>query len=164
MRLGLRCLDFDRSSPFATAACDEPSKCAMKRWIWRLVGATQHPGMSYQLAADAVLLVHGAFILFAVFGALLALRWRPVLWLQAPAFAWATFVMATARICPLTPLENALRQQAGEAGYGGGFIEHYLLAVIYPDGLTRSVQIALGGFVLLIQLAVYLWLWRRRRH
>jgi hypothetical protein len=119
--------------------------------------------MLYRLAADAVLLIHLAFILFAVLGALLALRWPRVLCLQLPAFLWAAFVMATGRICPLTPLENQLRQQAGEAGYASGFIEHYLLAAIYPEGLTRSVQIGLGVAVLVINGAAYLWLLRRRR-
>ena len=119
--------------------------------------------MAYRFAADAVLLLHGAFILFAVLGALLALRWRWMLWLQVPAFLWATFVMASGRICPLTPLENALRQKAGEGGYAGGFIEHYLLAAIYPDGLTRGVQIGLGLAVLLVNLCIYVCLLRSRR-
>ena len=119
--------------------------------------------MAYRFTADAVLLLHGAFILFAVLGALLALRWRWMLWLQVPAFLWATFVMASGRICPLTPLENALRQKAGEGGYAGGFIEHYLLAAIYPDGLTRGIQIGLGLAVLLVNLFIYVWLLRSRR-
>lgn len=103
--------------------------------------------MLYRLAAEGLLLLHLVFIAFAVAGAWFALRWpalRALLWLQLPAAAWAVWIMASGRICPLTPLENRLRQLAGEQGYAGGFIEHYLLALIYPDGLTRGVQIALG--------------------
>lgn len=103
--------------------------------------------MLYRLAAEGLLLLHLAFILFAVAGAWMVLRWpalRGLLWLQLPAAAWSVWIMASGRICPLTPLENRLRQLAGDQGYAGGFIEHYLLALIYPDGLTRSVQMALG--------------------
>jgi Protein of Unknown function (DUF2784) len=125
--------------------------------------------MVYRLAADAVLLLHLLFILFAVLGALLALRWRAVLWLQVPAFLWAGYVMASGRICPLTPLENALRHKAGEVGYQGGFVEHYITALIYPDGLTRALQLGLALGVVLINFALYAWLWaqmgqQRRAH
>jgi Protein of Unknown function (DUF2784) len=119
--------------------------------------------MVYRLAADAVLLMHLAFIVFALLGALLALRWLWVLGLQLPALAWAVHVMASGSECPLTPLENRLRMLAGDQGYTGGFIEHYLLAVIYPDELTRSVQVALGLGVLVVNVCIYAWLWRRAR-
>ncbi len=122
--------------------------------------------MPYALLANAVLLLHGLFIAFVLFGGLLAWR-RPRLgWLHLTSVAWAVWVAWAGWICPLTPLENALRRAAGQAGYGGGFIEHYLLALIYPDGLTRGVQIGLGVGVALLNLAVYALLvraWRAQR-
>ena len=117
--------------------------------------------MGYRLAADAVVLAHGAFILFAVLGGLLALRWRWLALLHLPAAAWAVFIEATGRICPLTPLEVSLRIAAGDAGYDGGFIEHYLIPIIYPAGLTRGVQLALAALVLAVNLAVYAAVLRR---
>lgn len=122
-------------------------------------------GISDRLLADAVLLLHGLFILFAVFGGLLVWRWPRLAWLHLPAAAWAGWVVSAGWICPLTPLENALRRSAGEAGYSGGFVEHYLLALIYPEGLTRPAQIALGLGVLLFNAALYarLLVLRRRR-
>src|SRR6266480_3518283 len=105
--------------------------------------------MLYRIAADAVLVVHFAFVLFALLGGLLVLRTPGLAWLHLPAVVWAAFVEFTGRICPLTPLEVALRQAAGDAGYAGDFLEHYLLAVIYPEGLTHDVQITLGATVLL---------------
>ena len=122
--------------------------------------------MLYALLADLVLVLHGLFILFVMLGGLIVWR-RPRLgWLHLTAVAWAVWAAWAGWICPLTPLENALRRAAGQAGYGGGFIEHYLLALIYPDGLTRGVQIGLGLFVALLNLAVYALLvraWRARR-
>ena len=117
--------------------------------------------MPFRLAADAVLLLHLAFIVFVMFGALLALRWRRVAVAQIPAAAWGVFVEATGRVCPLTLLENALRVRAGASGYGESFIEHYLLRVIYPDGLTSADQVALAVAILLINGVVYGVLLRR---
>ena len=111
--------------------------------------------MEYRLAADAVVLAHGAFILFAAFGGLLALRWRWVALLHLPAAAWAVLIEAAGWICPLTPLEQSLRLAAGEAGYRGGFVEHYLIPAIYPAGLTRGIQFALAAFVAAVNLAIY---------
>ena len=111
--------------------------------------------MEYRLAADAVVLAHGAFILFAAFGGLLALRWRWVALLHLPAAAWAILIEAAGWICPLTPLEQGLRLAAGEAGYRGGFVEHYLIPAIYPAGLTRGIQFALAAFVAAFNLAIY---------
>ena len=111
--------------------------------------------MGYRLAADALVLAHGAFILFAVFGGLLALRWRWLALLHLPAAAWAVLVEAAGWICPLTPLEVSLRIAAGQAGYQGGFVEHYLVPVIYPAGLTRGLQFALAAFVLAVNAGVY---------
>ena len=119
--------------------------------------------MLWRLMADAVLLLHLLFVVFAVLGGLLALRWRWVPWLHLPALAWGATVEFTGWICPLTPLENLLRRAGGEAGYAGGFIEHYLLPLLYPAALTRDVQWLLGGGLVLFNLVVYLALWRRRR-
>jgi hypothetical protein len=118
--------------------------------------------MANRLAADAVLAAHLAFVLFVVFGGLLALRRPRVAWLHLPAVAWAALIEFSGWICPLTPLEVALRHGAGEAGYGGDFVEHYLVALIYPAGLTRELQVSIGAGVLLINLVVYFVLWRRR--
>ena len=117
--------------------------------------------MSYGLLADLTVLLHAAFILFAVLGGLLALRWAWVAWLHVPAVLWAAFVEFSGRICPLTPLENHYRELAGENGYSGGFIEHYLLPVIYPAGLTRNIQLWLGLCVLAVNLVCYSLIIRR---
>lgn len=117
--------------------------------------------MGYRLAADAVVVAHGAFILFAVLGGLLALRRRWLALLHLPAVAWALFIEATGQVCPLTPLEVSLRVAAGDAGYDGGFVEHYLIPIIYPAGLTRDVQFILAAFVLAVNLAVYALVLRR---
>lgn len=108
-----------------------------------------------RLAADIVLLSHLAFILFVVFGALLVLRWRTLAALHVPAVLWAVYVELTGSICPLTYIENRFRIAAGASGYAGGFVEHYLLGVIYPAGLSRPVQFALGLLVILVNVMVY---------
>ncbi len=88
-------------------------------------------------------------------------RWKRLAWLHVPAFAWAALIEFRGWICPLTPLEKRLRQLGGEAGYAGGFVEHYLLPLLYPSGLTRELQILLGAFVLLVNVVLYTWiLWR----
>lgn len=120
--------------------------------------------MGYRLLADAVVLLHLAFVLFVVAGGLLAFRWRRAPWLHLPALAWGGWIEFSGSICPLTPLETALRRAGGEAGYAGGFVEHYLLPVLYPPGLTNATQWALGIGLLLFNAAVYALLaWRRRR-
>ena len=116
-----------------------------------------------RIPADLIVLVHFAFVLFVILGALLVLRWPKLAYLHLPAALWGIWIEFSGRICPLTPLENALRRQAGEAGYSGGFIEHYILPVLYPTGLTRSTQVALGLIVMLVNLVVYGYLIRRRR-
>ncbi len=120
--------------------------------------------MIHKLAADAVLLLHLAFILFAVFGGLLTLRWRWIPWLHVPALLWAGFVEASGRICPLTPLENALRRASGEAPYAGGFLDHYLVPLVYPPGLTRSHQLVLAVLLVALNVAIYAWVHRQSRH
>lgn len=119
--------------------------------------------MLYRVLADAVLLLHLAFVAFAVAGGLFAFRHRWILWLHLPALAWAAFVEFTGRICPLTPLENRLRAAGGAAGYEGGFIEHYLLPLLYPAALTRELQWTLGAGLVAFNVAVYLLLWRKHR-
>jgi hypothetical protein len=110
------------------------------------------------LLADAVAAFHFVFVLFVALGGLLVARWRRLAWAHLPAAAWGALIEFAGWICPLTPLENELRRQAGEAAYGGGFIERYLLPVLYPQGLTRGVQLALGLGVLLLNGAIYGWL------
>ena len=111
--------------------------------------------MHYGLLADLTVLLHAAFILFAVLGGLLAVRWPRIAWLHLPAVLWAAFIEFSGRICPLTPLENHYRELAGENGYTGGFIEHYILPVIYPAGLTRNIQLGLGLGVLVVNIVAY---------
>jgi Protein of Unknown function (DUF2784) len=111
--------------------------------------------MLQRLLADAVVVLHLAFVAFAVAGGLLVLRWRWVALAHLPALAWAAFVEFSGRICPLTPLENALREAAGTAAYEGGFVEHYLLPMLYPPELTREWQFLLGAGLLVWNLAVY---------
>ena len=117
--------------------------------------------MWLRLAADTLVVIHLGFILFVLFGGLLLLRWPRLLWLHLPAVAWGATVEFFHLLCPLTPWENQLRQAAGDAGYEGGFIEHYLIPLIYPAGLTPQIQLWLGGVVLLINAAVYVYLLRR---
>ncbi|AZE95969.1 putative membrane protein [Pseudomonas orientalis] len=119
--------------------------------------------MLYRLAADSLVLFHLCFILFVLFGGLLALKWRPLIWLHLPAAAWGVAVEVFHLSCPLTRWENLLRHMAGQEGYGAGFIEHYILALIYPAGLTPQIQLGLGALVLLINIAVYGHLIRRYR-
>ncbi|HKL63426.1 MAG TPA: DUF2784 domain-containing protein [Woeseiaceae bacterium] len=119
--------------------------------------------MAASLAADAVLLLHGVFILFVVAGGLLALRWPLAAAVHVPCAAWGAYIEFSGGICPLTPLEQHLRRLAGEAGYSGGFIEHYLLPLIYPAGLTPTVQIVLGSGVIVVNLIVYGLVLGRRR-
>ena len=114
--------------------------------------------MFYRAAADAVLLFHLAFILYVVLGALLVARYRWTILIHLPVAAWGAAVELSGAICPLTYWENALRRRAGQAGYTESFIEHYVWPAIYPSGLTRSMQIALAGIVVIVNGSVYAWL------
>lgn len=121
--------------------------------------------MLVSLAADLVASLHFAFVVFVVSGGLLVLRWPWLAWLHLPAVAWGASIELLGWICPLTPLENRLRHEAGLAGYEGGFVEHYLLPLLYPASLSRSVQVILGLSVLLINAVLYGSILRRRfRH
>lgn len=123
--------------------------------------------MLYRIAADGLVLFHLLFILFVLFGGLLVLKWRALIWLHLPAAAWGVSVEVLHLACPLTEWENRMRLAAGQTGYGGGFIEHYVWPVIYPSGLTPAIQLALGSVVLAVNVLVYLRLfklWKLRRY
>jgi hypothetical protein len=119
--------------------------------------------LPYRLLADAVLVTHAAFVAFVMLGGLLAWRRPRLAWLHLPAVAWGAWIELTGGICPLTPLENRLRSLAGGQGYPGGFVEHYLLALLYPDGLTHELQLALALLVLAVNAVVYAVALRRFR-
>jgi len=119
-------------------------------------------GVPYRLLANAVVVLHALFILFVVCGGLLAWRWRRVAAIHIPCAIWGVLIEYRGWICPLTPLENSLRARAGgQEGYGGSFVEHYLLPAIYPSGLTPRVQLMLGTFVLVSNVLAYALLLRR---
>jgi hypothetical protein len=111
--------------------------------------------MPYQLLADAVVLLHLGFVGFVVLGGLLAVRWPHAAWAHLPAAVWGVWIEFAGWICPLTPLENWLRRQGGGAEYSAGFVEHYLIPVLYPAALTRELQWALGGLVIAVNVAIY---------
>src|SRR4029077_9955696 len=115
--------------------------------------------MLYPLLADLVLVVHLMFVVFVLCGGLLVLKWRWIARLHLPAVVWGAVVEFTGWICPLTPLENCLRVQGGEAGYQDDFTTRYLLPILYPVDLTRDVQLLLGTVVIVLNAAVYWWLW-----
>ncbi len=122
--------------------------------------------MLYHLLANTLVVVHLAFVGFVMLGGLLVLRWPRVMWAHLPAALWGTIIEFGGFVCPLTPLENYFRQQAGLVEYQTGFVERYLLPVLYPAQITRSVQIVLGIGVITINLCVYAWIlhrWKRRK-
>ncbi len=119
--------------------------------------------MGYRAVADALVAFHLGFILFVMLGALLAFRWPRVVWLHLPCAVWGTWVELAGWVCPLTPLEVELRQKAGLEGYSGGFIENYVIPVVYPDALTRAAQLVLGIAALAVNAFLYWRLWRRSR-
>lgn len=123
--------------------------------------------MIARIAADLVVLLHVAFVVFVVVGALLVVRYPAVAWAHVPAAVWGAYAELTATICPLTPLENALRTTAGQSGYSGGFVEHYLMPILYPAGLTPLDQRWIGALVITINVIAYaavLVRRHRRRH
>lgn len=117
----------------------------------------------YRFFADVLVVVHFLFILFVVAGGMLILYRPRMAFLHLPAVIWGAAVELCGWICPLTPLENYFRRIAGDAGYSGGFIEHYLIPLIYPENLTAEKQYVLGGLVIVVNLIFYFLLWRRKR-
>jgi len=124
-----------------------------------LLAATPHRrrSMLYKLSADLLVLLHLGFIIFVIVGGFLVVKWRWLCLLHLPAAVWGALIELQGWLCPLTPLEQRLRLAAGEQGYAGGFVEHYVLPVIYPQALTRDIQLGLGAFVIVINLAAYAW-------
>lgn len=116
----------------------------------------------YLLLAETVVVVHFLFILFAVFGGVLVMKWKQVLWLHLAAVLWGGYVEFIGRTCPLTPLEHWLRQRAGVDLYQGGFISHYLEPLIYPPGLTAHAQWYIGGILIGVNLLIYTGVFVRR--
>ena len=121
----------------------------------------------YKFLADAVIVFHFAFVGFVLLGGLLVLRWRRVMWAHLPCVAWGIWIELSHGLCPLTPLENDLRAKAGVDTYQGGFVDHYIMPVLYPEGLTHETQVAIACLIIAINGACYgyiLWKWYRKRH
>ena len=118
--------------------------------------------MIYRLLADLIVLAHFGFIVFVLLGGLLAFRWLWIAWLHIPAMAWGGFIELTGRICPLTPLENALRRAGGLTEYSQSFTEQYIVPIVYPAGLTREFQVMMGFVLILLNISIYGYLaWHR---
>ena len=115
------------------------------------------------MLADLTVVIHFLFVLFVIFGGLLALRWPKVAYVHLPVAVYGALIELVGWICPLTPLEKRLRESAGLEGYEGGFVEHYILPVLYPAGLTRTVQLVLGALVVAVNIAIYGVIARRHR-
>lgn len=122
--------------------------------------------MSYESLAAAVVVIHFAVVLFVIVGALLVVRWPRVAWVHLPVIAWVIFAEWFEKICPLTFLENWLRQKGGGSFYNGGFVDHYITPVLYPDGLTHPMQIILGTLILVVNVTLYAiaFVWHRNRN
>jgi len=123
-----------------------------KRRIWLYNRGSK---MGYRLLANAVVLLHAAFVAFVVLGGFLAWRRRSLVWAHLPCAVWGVLLEYRGWICPLTPVENDLRRRAGLAGYHGGFIEHYVIPTLYPADLTPPKQVALGTLALLVNVVAY---------
>ena len=123
--------------------------------------------MIEKITADLIVIFHFAFILFVIFGGILVMRWRWIIWLHLPCAVWGILIEFAGWICPLTPFENSLRISAGSSGYSGGFIEHYIPPVIYPSVLTRELQLIFGSLVIFINFLVYYFIifkWIKKAH
>ena len=121
--------------------------------------------MPYTFLADVVVLVHLLFVAFLLFGGVLVWRWTRLGWIHVPAVVWGVLIDWTGGTCPLSPLENWLRKEAGASGYSTDFVERYLLPILYPDGLTSNMQLILSGLVVAVNVAAYtrFWVERKRR-
>ena len=119
--------------------------------------------MGSRILADVLVLVHFGFVLFVAAGGLLVLRWPRLAFAHLPAALWGAWIELSGGICPLTPIEKGLRMRAGESAYSGDFVDHYVLPILYPVGLTRNAQLVLAGLVVVVNLTVYGILVRRRR-
>jgi hypothetical protein len=119
--------------------------------------------IGYSILADIVVGVHFLFVLFVILGGLVAVKWRRIMSLHIAAAVWGALIEFAGWVCPLTPLENWFRDKAGQESYRSDFVARYLLPVLYPEGLTRSVQIALGVIVVALNLVIYTWFWRSLR-
>ncbi|HET7436296.1 MAG TPA: DUF2784 domain-containing protein [Thermoanaerobaculia bacterium] len=116
--------------------------------------------MVYHVLANATALVHLGFILFVLFGGFVVLKWPRAMWLHIPAAIWGVMIEFAGWYCPLTRWENHFLRSAGKAGYSEGFISHYIFSLIYPSGLTRGIEIALGAIVLLLNAGIYMKVFR----
>jgi hypothetical protein len=119
--------------------------------------------MIYRVLADATVVLHLLFVAFVVFGGLLVLRRASIAWVHVPAAVWGAWIEFAGWICPLTPLENWFREKGGRPTYAAGFVEHYIVPILYPSALSRDVQLVLGGLVLVINATIYIAVWRRAR-
>ena len=119
--------------------------------------------MGWRLLADVVVVVHALFIVFVVAGGLLALRWRWMAFVHLPVAVYGVVIELVGFTCPLTPLEKALRRRAGSAGYDGGFVEHYVIPLVYPGEFTSGVKIVLALLIVAVNVVVYTIVWRRAR-
>jgi hypothetical protein len=117
----------------------------------------------YPLLADLIVCIHLAFVVFVVLGGLLVMKWPGVIWIHLPAVFWGIAIELSGWICPLTPLENWLRNKGGEENYQLDFVARYLLPMLYPQGLTRRSQVFLGALVLLVNVAIYGWVFGQRK-
>jgi hypothetical protein len=117
----------------------------------------------YPLLADLVVWVHVGFVVFVVLGGLLVMKWPRLIWIHLPAVFWGIAIELSGWICPLTPLENWLRHKGGEENYQFDFVARYLLPMLYPQGLTRGSQIVLGALALVVNVAIYRWVFRKRK-
>ena len=113
--------------------------------------------MLFALGADFLVLVHLCFIIFVILGGFMLLKWRWLIFMHLPALIWAVLLEFQGWLCPLTPVEQTLRQMAGQQGYEGGFIQHYILPIIYPPALQQDIQFILGVLLILINVIIYLW-------
>ena len=120
--------------------------------------------MFEKIIADFLVIIHLTFICFVVFGGILVMHRKWIAIIHLPAVAWGTLIEFQGWICPLTPMEQHFRHLAGQSGYSGGFIDHYLIPIIYPSGLTRPIQMAIGFFVIAINLTIYgRWVYQLRK-